>query len=388
VNVLKPGDNELVPLDYSDLLEKILRVLRHHNPFSRSSEHNRLLIDIDAVATQVASLQVDNPLEASANNARAATVNFSPGFGDRFPTQVRQIRDCLKQLLETALSQVEPSGSIEEFVATLVTDLQSFRGKTPKLDFTYPFNQHSGLRKQRVETQHSSSLQRRNSSNSPLLKFHKLTIIVKNTRDFNAQLRQGLENYINVRFTSASVSEREDLGYILDDLQSDTQSDFYLLKRIVDTETLGKLKRQAQINYLEFLRDNINTGTSTANTEGAIYLEDLIRRLKLINEYINDIAKGDGHYQVNYAGTSVNYRDLFSRADAFDMLPIIPKIEGYLGETKDENQGELQFIFGLKLKLNNPVQAHGGRIVFDYYLNQIDPDSEEHREGLKSKFCN
>lgn len=384
MNVLRPGDNELVPLDYSDLLEKILRVCRNQNPFTISGDRSRLLIDIDAVASQMASLQVDNPLEASANSARTATVNFSPGFGERFPSQVHQIRDCLKQLLEAALSQLQPPASTEQFVASLVTDLQTFRGDTPKLDFTYPFEQYSGLQKQRVET-----LQRRASGqqhNSPLLKFHKLTIAVQNTCDFNTQLRQGLENYINVQFAGASVSDREDLGYILDDLQEDPKSDFYLLKRIVDTETLGKLKKQAQINYLEFLKDNINTGTSAAFRQGAIYLEDLIRRLKLINEYISDVETSDGHYQVNYAGTSVNFRDLFSRADAFDMLPIIPKIEGYLGETKDENRGEIQFIFGFKLKFNNPVQAHGGRIVFDYYLNQIDPDSEEHREGLSSQF--
>lgn len=383
VNVLRPGGNELVSVDYGDLLEKISRVLRHQNPFSISSDRHRLLIDIDAIATQVASLQVDNPLGASANSARAATVNFSPGLGERFPTQVHQIRDCLNQLLESALSQLQPRASIEQFVASLLTDLQSFSGNTPKLDFTYPFSQYPGLQKQRVETRHGTSLERRNS---PLLKFHKLTITVQNTRDFNTQLRQGLENYINVKFAGASVSDREDIGYILDDLQSEPKSDFYLLKRIVDTETLGKLKKQAQINYLEFLSDNVNTGTSTANAESAIYLQDLIRRLKLINQYISDVEKPDGDYQVNYAGTPVNYRDLFSRADAFDMLPIIPKIEGYLGETKDENRRELQFIFGFKLKFNNPVQAHGGRIVFDYYLNQIDPDSEEHREGLKSQF--
>ena len=170
MNVLRPGDNELVPLDYSDLLEKILRVLRHQNPFSISGSRSRLLIDIDAVASQVASLQVENPLEASANSTRAATVNFSPGFGERFPTQVHQIRDWLKQLLST-LSQVQPPGAIEQFVANLVTDLQTFQGNTPKLDFTYPFGQYPGLQKQRVETHYRSA-----ECNSPLLKFHKLAI--------------------------------------------------------------------------------------------------------------------------------------------------------------------------------------------------------------------
>lgn len=379
MNILEEGGNELVSVDYGDLLEQILRVLRNQqtqNPFTISSDRNRLLIDIDAVASQVASLQVDNPLGASANSVRTATVNFSPGSKERFPGQIREIRDCLQQHLESALSQLSQSNSIEEFVASLVTDLQTFRGNTPKLDFTYPFGQYKGLQKQRLSFRGNSSGSRE------LLKFHKLTITVQNTRDFNTQLREGLENYINVQFGSATESEREELVDILDDLQADAQSDFYRLKRIVDTQTLGKLQKEGHIYYLEFLKENINTSTSTANAEGAIYLQDLIRRLKLINQYISDPEKADGDYNVNYAGTPVNYRDMFSRADAFDILPIIPKIEGYLGETTDENRGEIQFIFGLKLKFNNPVQAHGGRNVFDYYLNLLNPDSEEHQAEL------
>jgi hypothetical protein len=89
----------------------------------------------------------------------------------------------------------------------------------------------------------------------------------------------------------------------------------------------------------------------------------LFGKIKLIDAYINNDEKADGDYLVNYAGTSVNYRDMFSRGEAFDMLPIIPKIEGYLGETKDENRGEIEFIFGLKLKFNNPVHAYGGKTV-------------------------
>ncbi len=391
VNVLRLSSNELVPLDYSDLLEKISTALQQQNPFRISSDtgsqQNRryqLIIDIDTIASQVAAMLVDSPLEGSANSARAATVNFSPGFRERFPAQIHLIKENVKQLLVSTISQIQPQTSVEQFVADLIADLQTFRGETPKLDFTYPFGKYSNLQKQRVKISHSASSNRHASS--PLLKFHKLTITVQNTHDFNAQLRQGLENYINVQFAGVNQSDCEELGYVLEDLQENPQSDFYLLKLIVDTETLGKLQKEGYIYYLEFLKDNINTSTSNDNASCAIYLQDLIRRLRLINNYISDVEKSDGHYDVSYAGTLINYRNLFSRADAFDLLPIIPKIEGYLGETTDESRGEIQFIFGLKLKLNNPVQAHGGRIVFDYHLHQIDPDNKEHREKIKSQF--
>jgi len=50
VNILRLDDSDLVPVDYGDLLDKILEVLQGKNPFSVSGDRRRLLIDIDAVA--------------------------------------------------------------------------------------------------------------------------------------------------------------------------------------------------------------------------------------------------------------------------------------------------------------------------------------------------
>ncbi|HLO48108.1 MAG TPA: hypothetical protein VK211_06770 [Kamptonema sp.] len=377
-NSLRAGEGDLVLVDYGDLLDNILAVLGNRqtqNPFSIYGSCDRLVIDIDSIAEQLAGLRVDNPLGASERSARTATVNFTPGFQERFPGQITKIKNSLKDLLELALKQQNQQLSIEQFVAGLATDLQALKAQAAKLDFSYPFGNYSGLQKQRLSLH-------KDSSSKELLKFHKLTITVGKTSHFNAELRQGLENYIKSQFASASDSQREDLNYILEDLEEDPKSDFYKLKEIVDTETIGKLKKQAQICYLEFLQENATTRNNASTHEGIIYLQDLIMRLKLIDEYISNLEKGDGHYLVNYADTDLNYRDAFSRAEAFDMLPIIPKIEGYLGETKDESKGEIQFIFGLKLKFNNPVQAYGGETVFDYYLKLIDPESEEHKAEL------
>ncbi|MEB3182407.1 MAG: hypothetical protein VKL59_25735 [Nostocaceae cyanobacterium] len=374
MNSLQDGGNDLAYVDYTNLLEKILLILNQEPKlFSISTDGNRLRIDIDKVANQVAGLQIENPLGVSANSVRSGTVNFSPGAKERFPKQIREIRSCVKKFLESAL---ENNCSVEQFVANLAPDLVSFKDNTPSLDFTYPFSPYKGLQKQRL------TFARQNYDNQEILKVHKLTITVHNTRDFNKQLWDSLETYINLKFTSASSAEREDLDYILEDLEKDPKSDFYRLQEIVNTETLGKIKKQAQITYLEYLRENINIDNSPNNAEGAIYLQDLSRRLKMIEDYINDPDKADGDYLVNYAGTSVNYRDIFSRGEAFEMLPIIPKIEGYLGETTNDNQGTIQFIFGLKLKLDGKVQAYGGRNVFEYNLNLLNPDSEEHKAEI------
>ena len=378
MNTLRMTDGDLVAVDCSDILDKILEVLEKpqtQNPFKIHGNGARLLIDIDSIAEEVAGLGVENPLGASERGARTATVNFTPGFKERFPSQITKIKNSLQARLESAIKQQNQQLDIEQFVASLITDLQTLKSPSAKLDFSYPFGNYSGLQKQRLSIT-------KNAISKELLKFHKLTITVGNTSKFNTELKQGLENYIKCQFASASESEREELEYVLEDLQADPKSDFYKIKEIVDTETIGKLKKQAQICYLEFLEDNLSTSNNQSNAEGIIYLKDLIRRLKRIDEYIGNLENADGHYSVNYANTDLNYRDAFARAESFDMLPIIPKIEGYLGETKDENKGDIQFVFGLKLKFNNPVQAYDGKTVFEYYLNLLDPESKEHKAEL------
>jgi hypothetical protein len=366
---------DLANVDYTDLLAKILLVLQkpYQQIFKISDDNNRLRINIDQVANEVANLQVENPLGASGNSVRSATVNISPGSEQNFRTQIHAIKDRVKKLLTSSLGNSE---SIEEFVSKLITDLQTFKGTTSKLDFTYTFPPYNNLQKQRL------TFNNKNPENRELLKVHKLTISVQKTHDFEAELRRGLEHHIRVKFAGANAEEKQDLEYILEDLEKDKNSDIFRLRDVVNKETLGKLKKQAQINYLEFLLENINTKTSNLNAAGAIYLEDLIRRLRLIETYINDSNKADGDYLVNYAGVSVNYKDAFSRGEAFDKLPIIPIVEGFLGETKDENRGEIQFVFGLKLKFDGKVHTNGGRNVFDDRLNILNPDSQEHKDAL------
>ena len=375
MNILKQGDKELVSVDYSDLLEKIFTILRHQqtkNPFSISSDRCRLLIDIDTIATQVASESVQNPLGSSDRSARTATVNFSRGFKESFPSQVRDLRDCLRQRLESLLGQ---NTSVEEFAASLVIDLQTFSGSVKGLGFTYDFGkQHKNLQKQKL------SLDSDGSSSNSILQLHKLTITVQNTDKFEADLKEGLEKHLN-RF-DIPEREQEELKDILEGQVVDELSDFQQLKRVVDTESLGKLKKEAKITYLEYLLDNIHSLPGTPDPVAVIYLEDLIRRLRLIEEYISNVEsqRADSDYEVNYAGIQVNYKDLFSRSEVLDALPIIPIVAGNLGETTDNNGGERTFIFGIKLKLGGPVQSLGGCLSFDYYLNLLNPD--QHQDEL------
>ncbi|MFB2919602.1 hypothetical protein [Aerosakkonema funiforme] len=366
MNILEQGDNDPIYVDYRDLLQKILQCLRGQNSFRLSENGQRLSIDIDTVASQVAALQVQNPL-SSPHGVRSATIHFTQEFQAIFGNLIREIRDCLQEQLESSLGQ---NSSIEEFVASLVTPLTSFQGNSSRLGFTYNFNRPSAdLLKQKL------CVDRNRPGSASLLKFHKLTITVREIDRFPEYLQDGLSNHIDDRVSFDSQSDREELFDRIQGQIEDDRSDFNRLKRIVDTETLGKLKKEAKIRYLEYIRDNIDNN----NSLGFIYLQDLIRRLRLIEDFLNQ-DRADSYYDVNYAGAPINYKDLFARSEVLDSLPIIPIVTGNLGESTNTNEGERQFIFGLKMKFGNPVEARGGDEVFDYNLNLIDPESPEHNQ--------
>ncbi|MEG4242731.1 hypothetical protein QUA46_01470 [Microcoleus sp. MON2_D6] len=373
MNILRLDDSDLVPVDYGDLLDKILEVLQSKNPFNISDDRRRLLIDIDAIAADVAKMQVLTPLGSYERQADAATVNFPPEVEEIFGDRVRQIKECLRQHLASKL--LPQNTSIEKFVASLITplDSSSFQGDGKKLGLKYDFGtRHTSLEKEKL------TLERRASGSPGTLKLHKLTIAVRNTDIFQQQLKEGLENYI--RENAENSDDRQELNHRLDEMVNNEYSDFHKLIRLVDKETLGKINKEAKITYLEYLLEHISA--SSTDTVGIIYLKDLIRRLRLIEDYINDSSKADGEYAANYAGVRVNYREIFARSEFLDALPIIPLVEGYLGESTDNHRNERKFIFGLKIKFNNPVQSRGGKEAFEYYLNLLNPDSEEHKAEL------
>lgn len=372
MNILRLDDSDLVPVDYGDLLDKILEVLQAKNPFNVSDDRRRLIVDIDAIAADIAKIEVRQPLGSFERLADAATVNFPQEVEEHFGDRVKQIKECLRQHLGTKLPQ---NASLENFVASLITPLNSpsFRGSGQELGFKYDFGKrHTSLEKEKL------TLQRLDSGSHATLKLHKLTIAVRNTDIFQQQLKEGLENYINEN--AENSDDRQELSHRLDEMVKNQNSDFHKLIRLVDKETLGKINKEAKITYLEYLLEHIRA--SSTDTVGIIYLEDLIRRIRLIEEYINDSSKADGDYEVNYAGFRFNYREIFARSEVLDALPIIPIVAGYLGESTDTPQSERKFIFGLKVKFDNSVQSLGGKEVFEYYLNLLNPDSEEHQAEI------
>ncbi|MEG4044228.1 hypothetical protein [Microcoleus sp. Pol17_C1] len=371
MNILRLDDSDLVPVDYGDLLDKILETLQTKNPFSVSDYSRRLLIDIDAIAADVAKLPVRKPLGDFERQADSATVNLQPEIEEHFGGQIREIQQCLRQQLESILGK---SVAIENFVNSLTSPLESFKGSGSQLGLKYDFDKkHHNLQKKKL------TLEPLGTGSNSLLKFHKVTISVRNANIFQQELQEGLKNYIDEK--AQTEDDNDELNRLLQEMLTDETSSFHRLVRIVDKETIGQLKKEAKITYLEYILANVSP--DKANDRGCIYLRDLIRRLRLIEQYIKDADKVEGDYLVNYQETKINYKDMFSRSEALDALPIIPIIAGNLGETTDTSGGDRQFVFGLKLKFGNPVPSHGADSVFDYNLNVLNPDSPEHLAALE-----
>ena len=371
-NNLAEGDRNLVSIDYSSLLSAILESVRATNPLRISKNSYQLFVDIDEIAYSVAiseSSKIPNILGSNWRDAKVATTNFTESSKDSFVTYNRDIRDCLQQHLESLL-QENNYDSIENYLQFLWTELNDFQGKVgSNINLNYDFQKkYAGLSKQQL------TLKREDNEN-PLLKFHRLTISIKNPQgEFDLQLKESLGNYIQ-HFSN----KQDELAEILDDLHRDrekTDSDWYALKRLMDREAIAKVQRTAKIKYLEYILEHIS------EHRDSIYLEILIERLKALESYLDDASKTDGDYQVSYASVSCNLKEIFARAEAFDSLPIIPIIEGGLGEVRDDNKEELNFIFGLKLKLAGKIQTEEGKTVLDYNLDVLNPDSKKHREGL------
>ncbi len=370
VNQLSGGNDGLQPVDYSYLLQQISRQIQRENLFKLSRDRHRLRMDIDRIAAAVTMTPgLQNPL-TSANGVRSASVKFTERIQQQFSSQIQQIQEQLRRHLQATMGSQE---AIAQTVNQMSHELTQVQGTTGPLGFTFNFNQSSPLlqkEKLRVETHRPGSESR--------LKFHKITLSVQNVDRFSSDLRQGIANYITTKLAPDDEDIQQELLDTLDGLVHDEISYFDDLQQLVDTESLGKLKKEAKIIYLKHLAEHIET----SDTLGMIYLNDLIRRLRLIDDYINDSEKADADFEVNYGGVTINYRDALSRAEVFDCLPIIPLIDGSLGEHTDRYGGERQFIFGLKLKFGGPVQTHAGQEVLDYNLMLLDPHSPEHKEAI------
>lgn len=370
MNELRNDDNQLPISNYQAVLKAILSQLSSYNPFHFSPEtsNRRLRINAHKIAQAIAQQSLSSPL-TTARGVAAASQHLSQGDQAAFSRSVQEIRDRLREHFHQAANQQNLSP--QDIIPQLFTPLQNFTQTSAKSPFTYDFKSHPNLKKSRLQIDSESP------GSHSVLKFHKLTIVVQNLAQFEGKFRQSLTQEIQNSFPE---DEQETLMECLEEFMTKPHSELQKLKKFVSTESLGKIKREAKIHYLEYLYEQLDPASDIF-----FYMQDLCRRLKWIENYIYNPDRADEELQISYQGTSLNLRDSMATAHAFDSLPIIPIIAGYLGENKNEQEGTKTFIFGMKLKFGGLVNAQGEtpQTTLNYYLNLVNPDSKEHQESLK-----
>ncbi len=227
---------------------------------------------------------------------------------------------------------------------------------------------------------------------TPWLKAHKLTLTVQKIDGFAQQITQGIcELLVQKRCDEEDI---EEVREVLKDEAKQQQSNLGQLQEILVKESVARIQRDAKVRYLRYLLKGIEEwkkrsiegrkqGPQRAKDTQAIHFFTLlIDRLEMLDSYIRQTEKDTGYYQVTYQRQTFNYRDLFARADALNALPIIPEIDGFLGESTDKERREKTFVSGIKMKLNGGVHVHGGegRSVFKYNVALLNPESAEYKK--------
>ncbi|MCC5899053.1 MAG: hypothetical protein JJU32_14215 [Phormidium sp. BM_Day4_Bin.17] len=360
MNTFELGEGLPFSVDYGELLEKILRELRQEELFRVSQGgSDRLMVNVDAIAQAVAQQQIKNPIFGD-YSARSATLNLTVDFRDRFNSIIHNLRQDVASQLQ---QQLDTTGfDINDLLTPLTEESWS------RISFAREASNSTSVPIADLETRTQGR------GGDSLLKFHKVTITVGEVNQFSERMEAGLNRYLDDILTDEDELQ-EAQEAVQERLIDSPGSDFYRLQRVMDRESLGRLKKEAKICYLEYLSQQIDREQHPE----VVYLDDLIRRLRDIDEYISQHPYG--HYSVNYRGVELNYKDWFSRSESLDALPIIPILSDILGETTNDSNGDRIFTFGLKLKFGNEVQARGGDPVFDYYCNILNPDKWE--ENIK-----
>ena len=379
---IREGLDDLLHVDYGPILDALLNTLRERAEqsfVSRPSTDKRrpyLLCKLDTLANQAAARVKTRPILEGGYGT--ATLNMQWQEIKRlFAKSAREIAWELDAQLEEEIQATVPGLAPNDFLTGLLTPLSGLNSAEAagslnlSYDFATPYN---NLSRQRVQ------LQAKETDSAPLVA-HKATIRIKGGGAFLDALAESIKRDLGRRVLDAE--DRADLLAKLEDEKANTASELQELRRLLERETLGKLKREALFCYLEVLHDQskASQGQSTQPSAAHHLLVDLIRRLRALDDFFanRDGSRSTDAYTVAYRGATLNLQDALARADAWDGLPVIPRVQGYLGETGNPATAEHDYVFGLKVKLNGKVaRKRGGPSSFAYHLRKIDPRHQIH----------
>lgn len=390
MNSLEESSDHRSPVQYHDLLVALTSTVARYAVGTTSpdrlftfSQETGWTFDVDTLATLLARKYPDNKLLFESHQKSSF---ISAHFGDliaktEFSNDILKLQATLRARVLKAIQEQLSQKDIPQALRQLLPSLTSFIKEAPRQPTDLRYADLKGnfpLKKQRLHLRKSLL------DIDPCLKGHKLLIEVERLKDVPIQITQGVLAYLQTQ----NICTKEELASAQRELERRQQKATSDLNRICDAlieHSLARLQRAAQLRYLAFLSKGIQAWNAPKSAEALPLLRILQHRLELLEAYINDSEQDDLFYQISYQEARINLRDLLSRANAFDALPIIPLVDGLLGETYEMEKAQKTFTFGVKLKLNGPVQVHGGHgePVFDYYTALFHPESSLYQEREK-----
>jgi hypothetical protein len=381
MNILEESSDHRSPVQYHKILTGLTNVIKNRSDqYFSFTQDKGWIFDIDAIAAYLAQRYPENELLFQPHlKSSYISIHFSDlvaktEFTNDILKLLAALREGVLKGIGKQLHQPDISGAIHQ----LIPSIQGFIKTAPQqpTDLRYAnLNSKYSLKKQRLH------LRKTATDVDPRLKGHKLTIQVDRLKDFAVQITQGVLAYLQ---TQNDCTE-DDLKGVQKELERRQKKETSDLNRLCDAmieHSLARLQRAAQIRYLAFLSKGIQEWNASTSKEALPFLRILQHRLQQLEAYISNPKRENSFYQVSYQEARINLRALLSRADAFNPLPIITRVDGLLGETSELEKAQKIFTFGLKLKLNGPVQIHGGhgQPVFNYYTDLFNPTSALYQE--------
>ncbi len=384
MNILDQRLDNLAQTHHLPILKAVLAALESHNPFAWHKTAGRLLLDVDSIIQKVLAKpwrEADLLTPAPQGKARSSTIHMTPEARDGVRHLLQQIQDRLEQHLEALasirhlsvqdlarqrmgpLQQIPPFGTQAQGIPAELR--RPFSARRKRLTFTKPAGGTAAHQLLPGKGAVPST------GRSPLLSWHKLTVTIQEPDDVIEQLAEA------VRLKLEQVldpSDYRELHERLKEQAASPTSELARLVRIVATETVGQLKKEACLCYLAFLEEQMDERNRMRPV-----LHELLRRLRLLQAYLRREDKADAAYEVTYQGQTMNLRSVFAQAAAFSDLPVFPLVDGALGEIT--NQGTHTYVFGMKLKLNGKVAPYNSPSSFEYHLALLrkkHPASPEH----------
>lgn len=342
-------------------LEPILKAIREHverSPTLATWDSGHLVLNLEQIAIAIAR---NTHIPFPCDDAKIASTHTST------PTQQADALYRLATSIQEALAPAITSDG-GPTITTLLTNLvpsKSLHRLTLNYPYTTPLTQH------RYHARIAATKQQ------AVLRIHRVAVRVTNPHGLLPELNTALSQWAHDQSTDGR--DHADFEELLQqEQQAEQGSGYQRLVNLINTETLGKLRRAIIPSCFAYLRGTVDPSSS----DGARLSLVMQKRIEAFEAYLRRRDKADGDWEISYANQSFDLRDLFTHSDSFDCLPVIPKLDHNIGETSDPVTGNKEYILSLSFKHNGPVQHDSrGLSSFRYHITTyIDPTDPAYQQ--------